>query len=241
MKSISETGHNKNAANFSSAYQIFFEMGGLFNPSNPNLALTAFQPIKEQLTEVTAFMNLKNPVYKNLVADREVAIAPLGKLLTQVLNAALSTPISEKDKENLGSSVKKIRGDTKAKKVDPEKAEGETISTSQMSYDNRVANFDAFISQLDSHEEYAPNEVELQIATLREYQVTLKNLNAAVNAAGFTLITARKNRNEALYYAPQNVIKIIKDVKPYMKSLGTKGAPYYKALVKLKFRDIQED
>lgn len=241
MKSISETGHNKNAANFSSAYQIFEEMGDLYNPSNPTLALIAFQPIKEKLTEVTAFMNLKNPVYKNLVADREVAIAPLGKVLTQVLNAALSTNISEKDKENLASAVKKIRGDAKAKKVDPEKAEDQTISTSQMSYDNRVANLDAFNSQLASHEEYKPNEAELQISTLKEYHLRLKNLNGEVNAAGYALITARKNRNEALYFAPQNVIKLMRDVKPYMKSLGTKGEPYYKALVKLKFRDTQDN
>lgn len=40
MASTSETGHNKNVANFSSAYQILEEMGAIYNPSNENLLLT---------------------------------------------------------------------------------------------------------------------------------------------------------------------------------------------------------
>ncbi len=34
MASTSETGHSKNVASFSSAYQILQEMGTLYNPSN---------------------------------------------------------------------------------------------------------------------------------------------------------------------------------------------------------------
>ena len=32
MVSTSETGHNKNVANYSSAIQLLKEMGGLYNP-----------------------------------------------------------------------------------------------------------------------------------------------------------------------------------------------------------------
>ena len=46
MASTSETGHNKNVANYSSAIQILEEMGGLYNPSNANLKLSALDPIK---------------------------------------------------------------------------------------------------------------------------------------------------------------------------------------------------
>lgn len=45
MASTSETGHNKNVANFNSAYQILQEMGALYNPSNPELKLAILDPI----------------------------------------------------------------------------------------------------------------------------------------------------------------------------------------------------
>ena len=42
--SVSETGHNKNVANFSTAYQILEEMGDLYKPSNQNLKLSQIEP-----------------------------------------------------------------------------------------------------------------------------------------------------------------------------------------------------
>ena len=238
MASTSETGHNKNVANFSSAYQILEEMGGLYNPSNANLKLTTLDPIKTDLSGVITVLNDKKPVYKNAVADREIEIAPLGKISTRALNFAKSLDISVTDKENLQSQAKKIRGDAKAKVVNPDTAEGDAISTSQMSYDSRIANLDTYTSQLASHPEYVPNETDIQIVSLRAYHLRLKTLSAEVNSAGNALITARKNRNDILYNNPKNVIQIIKEIKAYVKSLGTAGEPYYKALVKLKFKDL---
>jgi hypothetical protein len=62
--SVSETGHNKNVANFSSAYQIFEEMGSLYNPSNANLKLSNLDPIKTEVAGVITVLNDKKPVYK---------------------------------------------------------------------------------------------------------------------------------------------------------------------------------
>ena len=238
MASSSETGHNKNVANFSSAYQIFEEMGGLYNPSNGNLKLAILDPIKTNLSGVITVLNEKKPVYKNVVAERELEIAPLGKLTTRSLNFAKSCEISTTDQENLQSQAKKIRGDSKAKVVNPDTAEGDAISTSQMSYDSRIANLDTYTSQLESHPEYVPNETDIQIVSLRAYHQRLKTLSTEVNSAGNALITARKNRNDILYNNPQNIIQIIKEIKAYLKSLGTAGEPYLKALIKLKFKDL---
>lgn len=238
MASTSETGHSKNVANFSSAYQILEEMGSLYNPSNANLKLTTLEPIKTELSDVITVLNNKKPIYKNAVADREIEIAPLSKIATRALNFAKSLDITTTDKENLQSQAKKIRGDVKPKVVNPDTAEGDAISTSQMSYDSRIANLDTYTSQLASHPEYVPNETEIQIDSLRAYHLHLKTLSGQVNSAGNALITARKNRNNILYNNQKNVIQIIKEIKAYLKSLGTAGEPYYKALVKLKFKDL---
>ena len=238
-RSVTETGHNKNVANFSTAYQILEEMGPLYQPSNPNLSLQKLDPIRKVLEGVTTVMNTDQPIYKNDVAERIVVIAPLSKLITRVLNSALSTTMSDKDKENLESMAKKIRG-KRIKPLDPAKATENEISTSQMSYDSRIANFDTFISQLESHPEYSPNEADIKIEALRVYHRNLKDLSSSVNASGNRLLTARTNRNQALYFGTPNVIELMDDVKSYLKSIGEPAKPYYKALVKLQFRDIKE-
>ena len=239
MSSTSEVGHNKNVANFSTAYQILQEMGPLYNPSNPNILLPNLAPRKVDLAATIKVMVEQSPIYKNAVADREVEIAPMSKLTTRSLNFSNSTAISEKDKENLQSQAKKIRGDKSVKKINPETSESDAISTSQMSYDSRIANFNTFISQQASHPEYIPNENDLKITTLKAYHERLLVLNELVNQSGFALITARNNRNNILYNSDLNIMQLVKDIKFYLKSLGAAGLPYYKALVKLRFRDIE--
>jgi len=61
MASNSETGHNKNVANFSTAYQILEEMGTIYNPSNSNLLLANLQPKIITLGTTITVLNDKNP------------------------------------------------------------------------------------------------------------------------------------------------------------------------------------
>ena len=163
----------------------------------------------------------------------------MSKLTTRSLNFSNSTAISVKDKENLQSQAKKIRGDKKPKAINPETSESDAISTSQMSYDSLIANFSTFISQQASHPEYIPNENDLKISTLQSYHDRLSKLSELVNKSGNSLITGRKNRDTILYNGQLNVIQFIKEIKSYLKSLGEAGAPYYKAVVKLRFKDIE--
>ena len=237
MASVSEVGHGKNAANLASGIQILEEMGNLYNPTNPNIFLPNLNTIKAELNNVINVLNTKKPIYKNAVANREILIAPLSKKTTKSLNFFKSLNVSVTDKENVANQVKKIRGDKSPKKINPETTESDAISTSQMSYDNRIANLDTYINQLSSHPQYVPNETEIQVATLQAYHQELATASSQVNAAGNALLTARKNRNEVLYTNENNVIKLMQEVKAYLKSLGDAGTPYYKAFVKLKFKD----
>ncbi len=237
MASVSEVGHGKNAANLASGIQILEEMGNLYNPTNPNIFLPNLNTIKAELNNVITVLNTKKPIYKNAVANREILIAPLSKKTTKSLNFFKSLNVSATDKENVANQVKKIRGDKSPKKINPETTESDAISTSQMSYDNRIANLDTYINQLSSHPQYVPNETEIQVATLQAYHQELATASSQVNAAGNALLTARKNRNEVLYTNENNVIKLMQEVKAYLKSLGDAGTPYYKAFVKLKFKD----
>lgn len=238
MASVSEVGHAKNVANLGSGIQILQEMGSLYNPSNTNIKLVNLLPIKTAIDASIVILNNKIPIYKNAVADREIAIAPLGKKSTKILNYSKSINISDTDKENIAHQVKKIRGDSKAKNINPETTEATGISTSQMSYDSRIANLDILINMASSHSEYEPNESDIQISKLQIYQQELTTLSGLVNSAGNELLTARLNRNNILYFSENNVIKLMNEVKAYLKSLGQEGLPYYKAFLKLKFKNI---
>lgn len=238
MPITSETGHNKNVANFSTAFQILEEMGALYNPANANLKLDKLAPIKKSLADVIEVLDQKKPLYKNAVAEREVEIAKLNKLITRSLNLAKSLEIPEQSKEHLSSLAKKIRGSQTAKPRNPENAEKATISTSQQSFDSRLANLNTYIGQLSSLTAYAPNEAELQTDTFKKFHFKVASLNSIVNTAGNELLTARKNRDQILYLDQYNAMQQIKDSKAYLRSLGDLAAPYYKALVKLQFRTI---
>lgn len=246
MASTSETGHNKNATNFNTAYQILEEMGTLYNPSNENILLANLDPIRTELKAVVNVLNDKLPIYKNDIATREVAIEPLGKLMTRIINNVKSLDISDTNKETIITLATKIRGTktTKAPKPDPDakttENEDNSISTSQMSYDNRIANLDTLIGQLESITKYAPNETELKITTLKTLHANLEAASAAVNTSGASIITAKKNRNKILYHNKINVIQLIKEIKSYLLGIGDEAKPYYKAIVKLKFTDLKK-
>lgn len=235
MASTSEVGHNKNVANFNAVYQVLQEMGTLYNPTNQSIKLENLEPIKQLLQNNIQELNNKLPLYKNAVAKREIEIQPLSKTITKALNYAKSTVINQADKENIKTQADKLRGQRTTKPKTTETTSTETISTSQLSYDSRIANLQTLIEQLASYPQYTPNETEIKIETLQNLKNTLAESSAQVNAAANTLITARANRNKALYTDTNNVINLIKDIKAYLKSVGDPAKPYYNAIVKLKF------
>ena len=238
MASTSEVGNNKNVANFNTLAQILEEMGTLYNPSNANITLVSLNPIRVSLAAAVNNLNEKKPIYTNAVADREIAMTAMKIKSSRILNAFKSVNVSEKDKENATSLVRKIRGDRRRAKVNPDTADANTISTAQLSYDSRIANIDVLIAFISSHPEYNPNESDIQITSLQTSNQELKNLTQTVNNAGNALITARKERNDILYNNAGNVIDIVREVKSYLKSLGDDGKPYYKAVVRLQFKDM---
>ncbi len=234
----SEVGHNKNVANFKSLYQILEEMGTLYNPANPAIALATLAPLKTALDNVIEEFNIKNPLYKNAVALRQTNMKPLSKLTTRIANSFRASEASEADVNNVDSMAKVIRG-MKNKSINPEKESSEGISTSRMSYDNRTANFDALISFLETHPNYAPNETDIKITALKQFNLLQKEHNANVNQTANQLLTARGARNVVLYHPAIGIVILAPKIKNYLKSLGEPGKPYYKQAVRLKFSNIK--
>lgn len=238
-KSRSEVGHSKNVANFTALIQLLGEMGPLYNPTNPEIKITNLEDLRDQLIAAIQNLSDKTPPFKLTVANRENAFSPLSKLSTRVKNSFNSLRLSKADKDNVLALVKKIRGDQPATKAkDLEKEENDTISNAQLSYTSKAGNLQSLISLLSAYPTYAPNETDLKVSSLSSLYTQLKTFNNEAADKTFALITARKQRNDLLYFDPICLILLVNPIKDYIKSV--EGAnTYYKQAVRLKFTNIK--
>ena len=242
-RSRSESGHAKNVANFDTLLTYVTGYGTVYNPSKTTLKLPALQALSTSAKTAINAVNAALPAYSNAVAARETAFDPLSKLTTRVMNALRATDTTESVDENARTLVRKIQGiRATPKKTDEEKlalkAEGKEVSevsSSQMSYDNRLDNFDKLIKLLSSIPAYAPNEPDLKVEALTALYNDLKAKNMAVINAETPLSTARIARNEILYKQNTGIVDISVDVKNYVKSVFGATSPQYKLISNLKF------
>ena len=243
MASTSETGHAKNVANFEKLIAETSAFGETFNPSKASLKLTALNTQLATAKAAIAAVNSAEPAYKNAVSARDAAFAPLGKLITRINNALKASDTTVQEDESALTLVRKLQGRrATAKKTEDEKkalaAEGKEvveISSSQMSFDSRLDNFDKLIKLLSSIPAYAPNEADLKVEALTALYNDLKAKNMAVINAETPLSTARIARNEVLYKQNTGIVDISVDVKNYVKSVFGATSPQYKLISNLKF------
>jgi hypothetical protein len=244
MASTSEIGHAKNVANFEALITYITSLGAAYNPSRVAIKLAALQT---QLTSAKASITAINaafPAYSNAVAAREAAFVPLGKLVTRVGNALKATDASPQVIDNAKTIIRKLQGyRAKQKKTEPVPANAEatatepkTISISQLSFDNRLDNFDKLIKLVASIPQYAPNEADLKVTALTSVHTDLKTKNLAVITAEAPLINARIARNVVLYATITGVFDISADVKVYIKSIYGATSEQYKAVGGLIFK-----
>ena len=243
MTSTSETGHAKNVTNFDELTSYATGYGTAYNPSKVSIKVPALQALSTSAKNAINAVNAAEPAYKNAVAAREAAFAPLSKLITRVMNALKATDTTVEVDASAKTLVRKIQGvRATAKKTEEEKkalaAEGKEvveISSSQMSYDSRLDNFDKLIKLLTSVTLYAPNEADLKVTALTTLYTDLKAKNTAVVTATTPLSNARIARNDVLYKDVTGLYDIAFDVKTYVKSVFGATSPQYKQVSGLKF------
>jgi len=249
MASNSESGHTRNVTNFEDLISVVKSYGTVYNPSNE---LIKVEQLKTMAQNATNSLNLVNSALGSnsiAIAARNVAIAPLSKLSTRILNSIRSCKVVPQIIENAKSLVRKIQGRRATKKLTVEqketlKAEGivkKEVSSSQMSFDNRIESFDKLIQLLSGIPQYVPNEIELQVATLTNYNNTLKTLNNEARDVETELSNARIARNEILYTPETGLVDTATAAKMYIKSIFGATSPKYKQVSRLAFKSIAVD
>jgi len=248
MANQTETGHAKNVANFGTLITVVNGFGEVYNPSKQSITALSLATLQESAKNVMSEMNNISGAYGIAVANREVAFAPLSKLATRILNALRSSDVAKPIIETAESLVRKIQGKrVTPKKTDEEKAallaEGITVkevSSSQMSFDNRLDSFDKLVQLLNNITQYTPNEEELKVNTLANHYTNLSLANTAAVQAETALSNVRLVRNELLYKSGTGMVDIGMSVKTYIKSLYGATSPQYKQVSGLAFKVVNQ-
>ena len=243
MASTTEQGHNRNAANFDKLIINCTSYGITYNPNKAALKIVAMQAQATAAKNSLTTVNALTPAYKNAVSARVAAFKPFDKLITRVNNALKASDTTQEVDDSAKTIVRKLQGRrATAKKTEEEKKvaadagkEIVEISTSQMSYDSRLDNFDKLIKLLSSVSQYAPNEADLKITALTALYTDLKAKNLAVINAEIPLNNARIARNDVMYKDNVGLVDVATDVKTYIKSVYGATSPQYKTVSSLKF------
>lgn len=246
MASTSEQGHNRNAANFDKLIIHCVSYGTAYNPNKAALKTAAIQAQATAARNSLNAINTLAPAHKNAIAARITAFNPLPKLITRISNALKASDTTPEVNDAAATIIRKLQGRRATpKKTDEEKKTaadaGQEIvenSTSQLSYDNRLDNFDKLIKMLASIPQYAPNEAELKITTLTSIYNDLKAKNTAVTTAEVPLNNARIVRDTLLYKENTGLVDTANNIKTYIRSVYSPSSPQVKAINKLEFKTI---
>ena len=243
MTNTSETGHAKNVTNLESLITSIVALETSYNPSRDSIKLPALQALLTASTESLNAVNIAQAAYSNAVAARKVAFEPFSKLITRVMNSLKASGASTQVVQSARTIVRKLQGRRASAKITEEEkkaleAEGKEvnqISASQMSFDNRIENFDRLIMLLSSIPLYNPNEAELKVETLKALHNQLKEKNTEVILPIVQLSNSRIARNKILYSENTGLVDVALDSKTYIKSIFGATSPQYKQISKLRF------
>lgn len=246
MASTSEKGHAKNLTNLDEIVFYASSFGEMFNPSKPTIKLAALTALSTSARNALNEVNNALGAYKLATDAREVAFNPLSKLSTRILNALKATDTTPQVVESANSFIRKIQGKRSTpKKTDEELAaakaagkETKEVSSSQMSFDSRLENFDKLIRLLSQIPQYTPNETDLKVETLTTLFNSLKSKNNAVMAAEAALSTARGARDTIFYTPKTGIVDIAADTKAYVKSVFGTSSVQFKQISGLQIRNI---
>jgi hypothetical protein len=248
MASTSETGHAKNVANLESLITSIIALGTTYNPSKDSIKLAALQTLLNVSKDSLNTVNIAQAAYSNAVAARKDAFKPFSQLITRVYNSLKATDSTIQVDQSARTIVRKLQGrrastkitEEEKKALEAEGKEANQISASQMSFDNRIENFDKLIMLLSSIPFYNPNEEELKIETLRALYNRLKEKNTDVILATIQLSNSRISRNKILYKENTGLVDIAFDSKTYIKSVFGATSPQYKQVSRLYFKNREK-
>jgi hypothetical protein len=234
-----ESGDNKLIGNFR---KLIDEVSAepAYNPANAKLKLPALETQYTAADAAVASVAAARAPHKLAITDRETAFKDLRGLAIRSRNFLKASGAPKGVVDDAETSIRKLSGgraSTKAKAgATPSGTAGQQTATngggssaSQMSYDNQVGNFEAYIEILKNVPTYNPNEADLKVTALTAHAGSLTAKSNAVNTTAAALNQARGQRDQLLYSGEDSLVNTATLVKAYVKAaLGTQSQVYKK-------------
>lgn len=238
-KTVSETGHAKNVANFADLIAYCTAYGATYSPPKTVLQLTSLQTLLTSAQAELAHVTTAKNTFDTATGDRQLAFEPLKPLATKIVNFIAVTDATTKTNEDAKTINNKLQG-RRAKTIphNPPVQDGSpknTISVSRQSYDMLTENFAALIDLAESITSYTPNETELKITSLKTFHNKLQTANTTVINAEVAYSNTRISRDQVLYAEGGGLVNIASDVKKYVKAIFGATSAQYRQISGIKF------
>lgn len=230
MISTSETGHAKNIANFQKLIEFVTDYGTAYNPSKVRLKLPQLITLKAKSDNALLDVIDNNTLYNNSVNQRVNAFSDIKPLSTRLVNALQTTEATAetiKDAKVFNRKIQGKRASVPQAPTDPNVPVPNTISSSQLSYDQLIQHFVGLTSVLRYEVSYTPNEEDLKMTTLDTKIEDLVEKNAEVARRYTKVSNARTLRDQTLYDGAESLLETAGEVKKYIKSVFGASSPQY--------------
>lgn len=227
MPSTHETGHTKNVSTFLALLGFVNGWGADYQPTKAAITaanLAALHPLCEAAVKEAAD---QEKIFDDLVDQRMIAFEPLQPYSTRILNAFSVIDLPQDTVNGAIEINRKIQGQRATPKKEATATDGKSVSASQMSYDNNVKHFSDLVAWVSLQPTYKPNEKDLQVPALNNYETKIDNANKAV-INGQAPYDNKLDARDLLLYAPKTgMVDIALEVKKYAKSaFGAKSAKF---------------
>jgi len=242
-KSLSETGHAKNVANFQSLISFCSGFGAVYNPSKESLKIPQLQSLLENAQDTMNTTITQRTAFNKATNSRRNAFADLKTLSTKITNAFAVSGTEQLEIVNMKSMNKKLQGTTSKKASasaeDSQPDTAKTISTSQQSYDKMVEHFSSIIEILIQNPSYSPNEKDLKVTALQDKLSDMQTKNRELIETYTQYSNAMLQRNQILYDPLSGLVQTSKEIKQYVKSIFGASSPQYRQINGIEFKVIK--
>lgn len=240
--SVSEVGHAKNVANFEELIVSCQSFDTEYNPVNDLIKIPQLQSLhiaaQQSIDKVHSFRSTL--IIKT--NQRQTEFSDLKPLATRIINALIASGADKLAVNDAKTINRKIQGKPSTPKTNENEPGQETkraISTSQQSYDKQIDHFSSIIELLSQIPQYTPNEVELQITSLRAKLEQMQTVNTQHINDYTDLSKILIERNHTLYNPLTGLVAIAKLVKQYVKSVFGAKSPQYRQISDIQFRKVK--
>lgn len=241
MTAVNESSHARNAANFHLFTEKCATLGAAYNPTNPLITLDALRAYYTGVKEFLGGINETEIAFNDATARRKEAFKGLNPFATRIVNALESGGARASKVKEARTQMNKFKGTRVTEpKAAPGEQTAERVSVSQLSYDNRTANFQKLVQIVLSERGYGPNEEALKPGTLTQKLALLTSTNEGLATFSASYSQELLKRDELLYHPEAGIVARATAIRKYIASVFGAGSPEAKLFEGIHFRTLSK-